>query len=271
VQYLRAYKFPFDSPQWFANVGFVTLCLLTTSVIPVVGQMLAVGYLYDVLEAMHHQASDRPYPDFRWERFVAYLVRGALIFLVQFLVMLPALAIFLIGFFAAMVVTIGSSPEEPNLVLFAGLYGGTLVLAMVSSLFLSLLIVPLTLRVGLSQDLGQTFSWSFIKDYARRVWGPTLQAELFLLVSTLVVTLAGLALCCFGVYAVMALPLFARIHLNYQLYELYLERGGTPIPLQREPRPWPDEARPHGSHEGIRDRGSQSSPGPDPQSPPSQS
>jgi hypothetical protein len=92
--------------------------------------------------------------------------------------------------------------------------------------------VPLTLRIGLGQELGDTFSWSFIKDYARRMWKPTLATELFLLFSGLVVTFVGLAFCCVGVYAVMALPLFARHHLLYQLYELYLERGGTPIPLK---------------------------------------
>jgi hypothetical protein len=239
VQYLRAYKFPFDSPQWFANVGFVALCLLSTSVIPVIGNMLALGYLFEVLEAMHNQANDQSYPDFRWERFVAYLVRGALVFLVQFLISLPVGAIIGVGVFVAILFAILNSPEEPNVLLLVGIYAGMIVVAMTSGLLLSLIMVPLTLRMGLTQDLGQAFSWSFIKDYVRRVWGPTLKAELFLFVSTLLVTFVGLALCCVGVYPAAALCLFARIHLNYQLYELYLERGGEPIPVKREVRPFP--------------------------------
>jgi hypothetical protein len=38
-----------------------------------------------------------------------------------------------------------------------------------------------------------------------------------------------------GVYPAAALVLFAQFHCNYQLYEMYLERGGIPIPLKTVP------------------------------------
>jgi hypothetical protein len=43
---------------------------------------------------------------------------------------------------------------------------------------------------------------------------------------------AGLLLCCVGILPATALILVAQYHLFYQLYELYLQRGGEPIPLK---------------------------------------
>ena len=59
MRYWRAYLFPFDSPRWLANLGFLSLCILSTAVIPVIGQLLVSGYLCVVIEAMHRQRSDR--------------------------------------------------------------------------------------------------------------------------------------------------------------------------------------------------------------------
>ena len=67
MRYLRAYRFPFDSPHWLANVGYVNLCVLSTLVVPMIGQMLALGYLCTVMEALHRQGDDRSYPNFRWD------------------------------------------------------------------------------------------------------------------------------------------------------------------------------------------------------------
>jgi hypothetical protein len=237
VRYFRAYRFAFDSPNWFANVGAVTLGLFTGAFIPLIGQMVAMGYLFDVIEAMHRQGNDRTYPDFRWDRFVPYLIRGAQTYLVQLLVSLPLILLAAVAYIVAFVLIVLAANDmvEPweAILIVAGLFLVLLPIALLTSL----VYVPLTLRAGLSQDLGLTWSWSFIKDYIGRMWWPTLLAELFLLVSTLVVTLIGLSCLIVGIYAVMGLPFIARFHLEYQLYEMYLGRGGTPIPLKEEPPP----------------------------------
>jgi hypothetical protein len=57
-----------------------------------------------------------------------------------------------------------------------------------------------------------------------------------------VLGIAGLMVCFIGVFAAAGLIAFAQYHLMYQLYELYLERGGTPIPLKSEPAaPQPED------------------------------
>jgi Protein of unknown function (DUF4013) len=232
VRCLRAYRFPYDNPNWFANVGFVTLCLFSTGFVPIIGQLIAIGYLFDVVEAMHRQGDDHSYPDFQWDRFVPYLARGGMVFLVQILLSMPLMAFMMAGLVGVMITAGVTSSDEPNPVMIGVLLGIWLLVSCLAGVLTNLTLVPLTLRVGLSQDLASAFSWSFVKDFIARVWRPTLLAGIFLFFSQFVVTLVGFAMCCIGFYVVMALPVFAQYHLYFQLYELYLERGGTPIPLR---------------------------------------
>jgi hypothetical protein len=254
MHYLRAYRFMFDSPNWLANVGFVTLCVV---VIPVIGPMVAWGYLFAVVEAMHRQGHDRGYPDFTWDQFVPYLVRGAQAFLVQFLATLPVQVLIsggvVVGFIA---VVASSAPAPPDPLLLLAVIGGVVIMSLLVGLVLNTLTTPLLLRVGLSQDLKATLSWTFFTDFLRRMWWPTLKAEVFLMLSGLAVMVAGLAVVIVGFYLVAALPTIARYHVYYQLYEEYLARGGSPIPLKEEPPPlvyhWePEEKLPGGTDERI--------------------
>jgi hypothetical protein len=259
VRYFRAYRFMFDSPNWFANVGLVTLGILSTAVVPLVGQLVALGYLFEVVEAMHRQGHDRSYPDFTWDRFVPYLVRGVHVFLIQFVASFPTIVLGIGAYVGIIAYLVSSGPAGPDPLELGAIVGGCFVAFLLLSLMMTLLVTPLMLRAGLSQNLAIIFSPAFVVDYFRRMWWPTLKAELFLSVSGLVVTVAGALCFCIGMYAGVALALIARCHMQYQLYQLYLERGGTSIPLKEEPRPLPVEGyqeppvvMPVGHEEGIR-------------------
>ena len=45
IRYWRAYLFVFDSPRWLANLGSVTLCILSTAIIPVVSETFSTMQL----------------------------------------------------------------------------------------------------------------------------------------------------------------------------------------------------------------------------------
>jgi hypothetical protein len=94
---------------------------------------------------------------------------------------------------------------------------------------LGVLTAPLYLRAGLSGDFGSAFSMDFYRDFLKRVGKEAVLAQLFLTVSSLLVFGVGALVCCVGIYPAVALAMFARHHLDYQLYELYLERDGVPI------------------------------------------
>src|SRR5438105_5035969 len=95
MRYLRACQYFFENPNWLQNGLFVMLCL----VIPYIGPVIMLGYGYEIIEFMHRRQSDRRYPDFTFDRFTQYLMRGLWIFLVVLVVTLPVMLILgLLGF-----------------------------------------------------------------------------------------------------------------------------------------------------------------------------
>src|SRR5262249_4613134 len=82
-----------------------------------------------------------------------------------------------------------------------------------------------------------------------RTWLEVLLSQVFMTVTGLVLVLAGYALLCIGVIPAVAWVYCASHYFYYQLYELYLQRGGMPIPLKDEDlgespdriRTWPSD------------------------------
>jgi hypothetical protein len=60
---------------------------------------------------------------------------------------------------------------------------------------------------------------------------------LFVLFSTMATMLVGCLLFCMGLFVAMAFLTLLQAHLHCQLYEIYLARGGEPIPLRPLPAP----------------------------------
>ena len=97
---------------------------------------------------------------------------------------------------------------------------------------LSVVLTPLYLRAGLTHDFAQTFNFRWIGNFVRRMWLEVLLVNLFLWLATAVLLPLGCLLFCYGFWLVLALLTVASGHLNWQLYELYLSRGGEPVPLR---------------------------------------
>jgi uncharacterized membrane protein len=52
------------------------------------------------------------------------------------------------------------------------------------------------------------------------------------MVSSLFLVFVGLLVFCVGMYVALALVTLANAHIYFQLYQVYLSRGGKPIPLK---------------------------------------
>lgn len=228
MRYVDSYRFPFQSTNWMTNVLCGSVCFL----IPAIGPLIFMGYLLELVEWLHAKkptstAAEAGYPDFNVNRFGDYLKRGIWPFLVQIILSLPVslfLAItwmILMGIAAA----IGSSIVTALIfLLMMTLYFATIVA-------MNVVQVPLFLRAGLSQDFKTGFSMPFVKDFLGRVGRETVKSQAFLIGTGMALMLVGMAAFCVGMYPAMALFLFAMNHQAFQLYELYLERGGEPIPV----------------------------------------
>lgn len=229
MQYLQAYRFIADSPQWMMNVLLVGVC----NMIPVVGPIVAIGYQHELIEALHRRPK-RPYPDFDFNRFVEYLTRGLwpfLVSLVASVVLGPVgIVLFLISMFGISALH-GAGADEFTMIL---IFGVVFVLITLFLSLLGLIMIPAMLRAGLAQDFAAGFDFGFIKEFISKVWIELLLSWLFLAATAMVLMLVGMMALYFGIFFAIALLNFAQGYVMYQLYELHLARGGKPIPLKPE-------------------------------------
>ena len=103
---------------------------------------------------------------------------------------------------------------------------------------MTVLNVPLTLRAAILEEFGPSFSWPWIWDFTRQMWPEILISSLFVIVTAFPLMLVGYAMCLIGMYPAMALMTITQWHLHFQVYRIYLARGGERIP------PKPMGARP---------------------------
>ena len=254
MRYMQSYSFLFGNRNWTTNLLLASLCVL----MPVIGPIILIGYLFEVIDVLlgrrpwpsDKKSVNRPsdaiceeplvtsvsetpthagtYPDLTFDRLGEYLARGVWPFLVPLIVSLPMGFLFgMLWVFGMMLVTVAAASESGVM---AALIA---VLLFVVYLFVvvatGLVLTPLYIRAGLMSDFAGAFSMTFVRDFLSRVGKETLLAQLFLSVTSLLLMPVGILTCFIGMYPAMALVMFAHHHLDLQLYELYLERGGTPV------------------------------------------
>lgn len=236
IGYLAALRFPTEHPEWLKNVLMFGLCLL----IPVLGVLIQYGYAYEITELQHRRPGSI-YPKFDFNRFAVYVTRGVWAFLIFFIVQTVLSVIYQILFQGTMFGTMALMQANDEV----GTIVASIVIPLVIISFLSLIVGvmtvvrPLMLRAGLSQDFAQTVKVPWLKDFLKRMWRETLLINLFTLLLMVLLVPLGIVLCCIGTVFLSAFVAIAGAHFDWQLYELYLARGGEPIPLKPLPADMP--------------------------------
>ena len=216
----------FESPNWLLNILFCTLALL----VPILGPIVLMGYQYYIGESLLRNPSSR-YPDFDFNRLGDYIARGIwpfLVILAASFLMFPVIAIVYILF-----VVVAAAANEagdgafmiiPFLFLIFGMTCYGIIFTVVSQ--------PMVLRSALTQDFLQGFNFRFVFAYLSKVWVELLIGMAIIVCLTPVIAVAGLLVVCVGYFAAITIGQMAYGYLNYQVYRLYLARGGEPIPLK---------------------------------------
>jgi hypothetical protein len=268
MRYWQSYRFVFNNPNWLTNLALGGVC----AIIPLIGPIVLIGYCFEVIDALLRRrqteragASQVPadpmgewvmdavpadddypsgsYPDFNFNRFADYLTRGIWPFLVQLIVGLVIGVIAAFFLFVGMMIAGFAAASADSPVLFFVFYGLFLVIYTVLMMMAGILTMPMYLRAGLSADFASAFSMEFFRDFMKRVGKEVVLAELFLMATGIVVSIVGLLLCYVGIFPAVALTTYARHHLEYQLYELYLERGGMPVERKEKPPSVSEDSR----------------------------
>ena len=223
MQYQRAYQFILDSKNWFMNVLMGVVCGL----IPILGDIVFHGYLFEIIDALHEDPDHRDYPDFDFNRFMAYLMRGLWPFLAQLIfglvVALPLVLLAEIPLF----VGIFAFRQTPALIV--ACVGLFVVLILGLSAVLTIVEMPLILHAGLARELRFKEMLAFARDFVKRMWKEELFVVLFMMVTGMALSLVGMCAFFVGFYFAVVAINMAFHHLLFQMYELYLKRGGSPI------------------------------------------
>jgi Protein of unknown function (DUF4013) len=236
IQYLDSFRYVFSHPEWLKNLLVFAIFIC----IPVFNAVLVAGYLYEIVEHRHRRLAG-PYPMFEIRQFARYMTRGIWCFFVANIVqviLIPVIQLLTQGTMFSSIAALRSGDWGAVAVAIAV----PLVIIGLAMFLLALqiLTLPFFIRAGLSQDFRLTMNMRWIGDYLKVMWVETTLVCLFVFLSSLATMLIGCLLVCFGVFVALALITMVQAHLHCQLYELYLTRGGEPIPL----RPWPEEPSP---------------------------
>jgi hypothetical protein len=222
MAYWEAFRSFFDLESWGKNLGWLTLCVL----IPIVGPLAIQGYLIGQI-VRQHLNGDKDLVEYTWDRFGEYIGRGVWPFVVGLLmvfVMLPVMGI--MG--GVMFAVAGAGMPEAVAAIFA-IFGGLLVLVL--SVFLMLVMQPITVRACLLQSISGVFDMAFLKDFLSKMWLEIFLAMLFQTAIGMGLVIVGYMMCGLGLYPAIGLLMWTQFQLHRQLYEVYIFRGGTPIEI----------------------------------------
>jgi hypothetical protein len=232
IEYFTALRFPRSRPDWVKNTLISCLFLL----IPVLNQLIVFGYAYEITEYLHRGLGPG-YPQFDLKRFGAYVQRGVWPFIIAFIVqtiLQPVMQVLLQGTMFGTMAAFDAS-EETGTIVAAIVIPLVIVLLIALITLLTLFLTPLLMRAGLSQDFVQAFKFRWIVDFVKRMWVETILVNIFVIMTNIIALSLGCLAFCIGFFFMGMYMAIAGAHLNYQLYELYLARGGEPIPLKPLP------------------------------------
>jgi hypothetical protein len=229
MRYLRSYSFLMQSPNAILNVLWVSVFLL----VPVLGLLVLLGYAFEMVQYLHCK-NESSIPDFEPARLGRYLARGVRPFAVLLFGGVPlALLSWLLGSITAAEWTLVREGEstEGTLVLVAT---GAFLILLTTFLVGMVILAVLTMWTGLSQQWPLNACRRFAQDFVGRVGQELLLVEVFLLATAPLALAAGIMLLGIGLVPAVVAVSLAQHQLLYQLYELYLKRGGAAIPLKVE-------------------------------------
>lgn len=232
MKYLESVTDFFKAREWWKSLGLAAVCML----IPVVGPMVVLGWL---LAGFWGRADDRPetFPTFDFAKFGDYLTKGLWPVLVSLVASIPAGLVMMVPavMFAISMAATAAAGEQGSVGLggvFAMLV--SLLAGAVALVFIAVVVKPLALRAALVQDFAKAFNFAFVKRFVGLVWLEMLLSFLVPFgVMVAAYVLAAMVICFGFLVFLAAMPLvhYAWVHLDKQLYQLYLARGGEPVEI----------------------------------------
>jgi hypothetical protein len=228
MNYIASITNFFKSPQWMMNLLLAGVCAL----IPIVGPIVVLGWLITGFWSRQDDAPES-FPDFNFDSFGLWLGRGLWPMLVGMVASMAVCFVLMIPMMIGIAVLGANANAHQGSSNYMGAVAVILVLGIELLMILTMMLVmkPLMLKATLAQDFAKSFDIVFLKSFVSRVWIEILLSGLFLTVASFALMLAGMVAFCVGIFLVPGLLYYSMSHLDKQLYNLYLSRGGVPVEL----------------------------------------
>lgn len=226
MEYMRSYMHVFERDDWFVNLLLSSLCFF----IPVIGQVIFMGYQYQVVEGFVRRPHEKM-SKFNFNQFTELLTRGVYPFVISLILQLLMIPVFIVIFIVPMAIPAMFDREAQGIAITLVVIFIFLAITLLSFV-LQLILLPLMLRAGLCQSFNETFNLRWLRSWVKMMWLEEIMSSAFLLITGIFVSFIGMLMCFVGIYPATVLIMLAMSHLTYQQYTIFLANGGEPIPLK---------------------------------------
>jgi hypothetical protein len=234
LRYIESITDFFKSPKWLLNLLFGGICIL----IPIVGPIVLMGWHATVFygrsrreagEIDYWRLPPAQWPEFDFGRFVVYLQRGLWPFLAALVASFALMPVMFVCFLPMFLSSAFAHDRETGeeIAVVAIVISGLLAIGV--ALLANFVLAPFMLRAYALQDFKATFSFPWVRDFLSRMWKELLLVFLFSFAVGIVFGIGGYVLLCVGIYFTAGIVMFSAGHLQRQLIDLYVQRGGEPL------------------------------------------
>lgn len=219
--------------DFWPTIGMVVLAIFASSIIPIIPQIVMLGYIFYLVESKIRMPS-LPIKPMSFDYLVKYLTRGAWAFLAQLALLLiisiPLALVGIVLFMAVGGISVAAG-EDVGPIILVVLGGISVVFFVLFSIVCSLYMIPAAFRAGMSGSFSEAFNLGWINSFVSKVWKEALLSMVVFVLLVWGMVFVGLLACFVGVYVAAAWIQISQMLLVSQWYRLFLARGGEPIEM----------------------------------------
>lgn len=251
VNFLEAFVYVFESRDRAANLAIIFALCIAAATVQFVGMffvLIMIGYQFAIIEGLSNE------PEYTYRRFdinqlADYLHRGIWVFLLT----LPLsfaycfqVMFYYFGFFVTIFAVASSIDNDIAAARFAIGFPIFLLASYALSILFAGLLIPIMLRLSLTRKLSAVMHFRWAIGFFKKTWLETILISTVFMSVGGVLQFVGMLSLCIGTFFAHAWLFFAMTHFMFQLYAIYLHRGGEPIEIFVPPPKLPaHEANPY--------------------------
>ncbi len=245
MDYLKGYRVAREDPQWTNKIVVGSVILVTSMIIPLIGQLALLGWQALIMRrAVHGQDTPLPRLDFDFDYLGKLVGLGFKALLARFLWTLPVMVLvgglvvcMYFGFIAVAVGGVAAAESGGDAgAAFGGLgamccmfggYFGVIVLAMLAAIPASVA----AMRAELTDDLNQAMKFGEVMQFTKANFGVLFKGTLIIGVVSWLLSMVGVLACFVGIFPVAILGMVAHGHFLAQVYMEHVQAGGATLPV----------------------------------------